>query len=75
MYAHAPGLGQNNGPPKDVCNLIPGPFYGRRDFADAIKVRILILRDYFQLSRRVQHNYKSPYKTEVGVSESEKEMF
>ena len=74
-HAHVPGLGQNNGPPKDVCILIPGPFHGRRDFADAIKVRILILGDYFRLSRKAQHNHKSPYKTEVGVSESEKEMY
>lgn len=43
--------------------------------ANVGKVRILTLRDYFRLSRRVQHNHKSPYKTEVGVSESEKEMF
>lgn len=70
-----PGLGQNNGPPKGFCILTPGPFHGRRNFADAIKVRILILGDYFRLSRRAQHNHENPYKTEVGVSESEKEMY
>ena len=74
-HAHVPGLGQNNGPPKGFCILIPGPFHGRRNFADVIKVRILILGDYFSLSRRAQYKHESPYKTEVGVSESEKEMY
>ena len=46
--------------------------YGRRDFADAIKFRIL--REG-RLSWNIwwaQHNHKGPYKKEAGRSESER---
>lgn len=45
--------------------------HGKRDFADVIKLRILIWGEYPELSRRAQGNHKGPYRTETRWSGSE----
>lgn len=40
--------------------------YGKTDFADVIKVRILKWEDYLVLSWWTWCNHKGPYKKEVG---------
>lgn len=52
---------------KDVHILIPRTFkhvtlYGKRVFADVMKLRVLKWEDYTGLSEWAQCNYKDPYK-------------
>lgn len=44
-----------------ICDL-----YGKRDFVDMIKLRILRWADYFGLSSWIRCNHRGPYKREAG---------
>ena len=61
-------------PPPNVHIPILGPFYGKRDFAEVIKLKILRCRDYTVLSRWTQCNHKGPFKRKAGGSEAEREI-
>jgi len=64
-------LKHGNSPLHGTCEYVT--FHGKRDFVDAIMLRIL-RRDYPALFRWNQGSHKSCYKRKAGVLESERDL-